>query len=576
MLKILDIDLSRADFSIEERPDLRDDVLGGTGLASRLFTERCKPSASPLSEENVVVFAIGPLNAFFPAMTKTVAVFKSPRTGEWGESHAGGRLGTAMRFANFDAIILKGKSDHPIYVAIHDDQIRIRNAETLWGMRDHITPGRIIREHEPGAGRRSIIRIGRAGENLVTYASVNVDTYRHFGRLGLGAVFGSKNLKALVISGTNDHKIIDRRRFNNLYDKIWDKIVYKGDMKKYHDYGTPVNIIALNEIGALPTRNFSSGHFEHAEKISGHEFAEKLLVRKVSCMSCPVGCIHIAEDRRLFSKEHEYITSYVSYDYEPIYALGSNLGISSTDKLLRLIESVEEVGLDAISTGVLLAYATELMKKGIISENDTDGIALDWDNLEGYQRAIKAIADRKGEFFTLLGDRPELIVDRYGGEDILTSISGNEIAGYHTGLANLVGHAIGLRHSHLCNAGYSIDQKILKGEQLTPEKMVEKLVEEEKFRQIFTSLVACLFSRSVYDIDLISECLGAIGIEKEKDELNEIGERIYSMKNSWRTEAGFDPSAINLPERFSKTTTPNGTIEENIFKKALAAYASLK
>lgn len=575
MVKILDLDLTKADFSTIERPELRDEVLGGSGLAAKLFSESCSPSVSALSPENVVVIAIGPLNAYFPTMTKAVAVFKSPRTDEWGESHAGGRLGTALRFSGFDAIVIRGKSDHPIYLSIHDEAIRIRNAETLWGMRSHMTPGRIIREREPGSGRRSIIRIGRAGENLVTYASVNVDTYRHFGRLGLGAVFGSKNLKAIVISGSHDFPILDRKRFKEIYRKIWNRIVYKGEMKKYHDYGTPVNILSLNEMGALPTRNFSSGHFESADKISGHEFAEKLLVRKISCMSCPVGCIHIAEDRKLFSEEHEYITSYISYDYEPIYALGSNLGISSSEKLLRVLEAVEEAGLDAISAGVVLAYATELMEKNMISEKDTEGIHLEWDNADGYIQAIKAITERKGEFFKMLGESPKLLIEQYKGGDLLTVMANNGIAGYHTGLANLVGHAIGLRHSHLDNAGYSLDQKILKGSKMTPEKITAKLVEEEKFRQVFTSLVACLFARSVYDPDLICECLNVIGIEKNVEELNEIGERIYKMKNAWRMEAGFDPHAIKLPGRFVETITPNGKIDPDDFKRAIAEYSRI-
>ena len=575
MVRILDIDLTRADFSISSRPDLRDEILGGAGLAAKLFTEKCSPSMSPLSPDNVMVFAIGPLNAYFPAMTKAVAVFKSPRTEEWGESHAGGRFGSAMRFSGFDAIIIRGKAEHPVYLAIHDSSVRIKNAETLWGMRSHLTPARIIREREPGSGRRSIIRIGRAGENLVTYASVNVDTYRHFGRLGLGAVFGSKNLKAIVVSGTHEFPIPDRTKFGELYQRIWNKIVFEGEMKKYHDYGTPVNVLAMNEMGALPTRNFISGKFEHANKISGQELADKLLVRKVSCMSCPVGCIHIAEERELFAKEHEYVTNYVSYDYEPIYALGSNLGISDSEKLLKLLGAIEEVGLDAISTGVILAYATELMQKGLISEADTEGIRLEWDNIAGYVQAVNAIAERKGDFFRLLGDRPELLFEQHKGKELLTAIAGNEIAGYHTGLANLLGHAIGLRHSHLDNAGYSLDQKFLKGPKTTPEQMVAQLVEEEKFRQVFTSLVACLFSRSVYEIGLIAECLSAIGINKSIEELNEIGSRIYRMKDSWRREAGFDPTTLELPLRFIETPTPTGKIEQQDFKRALQEYARI-
>ena len=348
----------------------------------------------------------GKLTAAFPTASKTVAMFKSPVSNELGESYAGGRLASAMRFAGFDCIVIKGKASHPVYIAIHDDSIKIKNAELLWNLRSVFSVGRILRDVEPqGPGRRSFIRTGRAGDRLIKYANLNVDNYRHFGRLGLGAVFGSKNLKAMVVEGTKDFRFTDMKAYKKAYRDIYDYLKNSDDMDKYHILGTSAGILPMNAIGGLPTRNFSSGRFEHAEKISGEYFADNLLLRKIACSQCPVGCIHIAYLRVPYKiEEFDIETTFVTYDYELIYALGSNLGIDNASDILRLIEIADGNGMDIITIGGILGWATDAFQEGLISYKETMGVVFEFGNTINYLTAIELIVKRANEFYKTLGE----------------------------------------------------------------------------------------------------------------------------------------------------------------------------
>jgi len=400
---VLHIDLSDKNFRVEERRDLFEKYIGGAGVAIQLLHEECPEGCDALAPENPIIFAVGPLTGLFPLASKTVAMFKSPHTGNLGESHCGGRSAVAIRMAGYGAIVLKGASDSPIYIAIHGNRVYFRDASSLWGMGSNITAGRIIREHEPGAGLRTIMRIGRAGEKLVSYACVTTETYRHFGRLGLGAVFGSKKLKAVMISGKRTLAVRDSEEFKQTYDEIYQAAVASPLMKKYHDLGTAENILPLNEFGGLPTRNLKEARFEGASGISGETFAEEHLGRRLACSHCPVGCIHIAALREPYEDEpYFYKTSMICYDYEPIYALGSMLGGSDPRGFLKLMDRIEVWGMDVMSTGVILAWATEAQEKGIISDTETMGIKLGWGNYAAYIDAVRLIIEQPNEFYKAL------------------------------------------------------------------------------------------------------------------------------------------------------------------------------
>ncbi|MEM2088165.1 MAG: aldehyde ferredoxin oxidoreductase N-terminal domain-containing protein, partial [Thermoproteota archaeon] len=370
--RILYIDLSKRSFHVENRPELFEKYIGGTGIAIRLLLDECPRNADPLGPENPIIFAVGPLTGLFPMASKTVAMFKSPLTRNLGESHAGGRTASAIRMAGYGAIVIRGASETPVYLAIYGGKVYFRDASGLWGVESSYTVGRVIREREKGAGFRTIMRIGSAGERMVSYASVVVETYRHFGRLGLGAVFGSKKLKAIVVSGNYSIKVKDPTSYRKVYDEVFKLAVESSLMKKYHDIGTSSNVLPLNAIKALPSLNLKQTSLSDAENISGETLAEKYLGRRVACSHCPVACIHLATLREPYEDEpYFYKTTMVPYDYEPLYALGSMLGITDPGGWLRLMDEVEVQGLDAMSTGVVLAWATEACEKRLVTDRET-------------------------------------------------------------------------------------------------------------------------------------------------------------------------------------------------------------
>lgn len=570
LYNILYIDLSKRRFWVRRREDLFSEGIGGTGVAIRLLEEECPQGIDPLSPENPIVFAVGPLTGLYPLASKTVAMFKSPHTGNLGESHAGGRSAVAIRMAGYGAIVIKGRSESPVYVAVHGDKVYFRDASALWGIESCFTVGRILREAEPGAGIRTIMRIGVAGERGVSYATLVTETYRHFGRLGLGAVFGSKRLKALVVSGRRSLPVADHKAYRKLYRKVWQEAVVSSAMKKYHDLGTAENILPLNELGGLPTRNLTQARFEGAHGISGERLAEGFLGRRLACAHCPTGCIHIAALREPYEDEpYFYKTTMISYDYEPLYALGAMLGIGDAEGFLQLLDRVETWGLDAMSTGVVLAWATEAQERGLIPEGELAGLRLRWGDHRAYMKAVEYIIRQPTEFYRALARGVDYASSLYGGEDFALAFGGNEMPGYHTGPCAHIGHLIGARHSHLDGAGYSLDQKWPKERPLTPTSAVEELLKEETWRQVLSSLVICFFARGVYKPELVTELLGSVGFSMDQEGLRRFGDETLRKKVAFKEREGFSFDSLRIPRRILETPTPHGILEEDFIREAI-------
>lgn len=571
LTNVLHIDLTRKRWRVEQRPELFERYLGGAGVAAQLLLEECPPDTSPYDPNNPIIFAVGPLTGAFPLASKTVAMFKSPLTGNLGESHAGGRSAVAIRTAGYGAIVIKGASATPVYISINGSKVQFRDARTLWGMKNAMTVGRVIRENEQSPGLRTIMRIGGAGEKLVSYASVTTETYRHFGRLGLGAVFGSKLLKAVVVAGRHRVPVSNRSAYRKLYDEIFQACVNSPVMKKYHDLGTPENILPLNSMGGLPTRNLQAAHMPGAEEISGESFAQYNLGRRIACAHCPVSCIHIAALREPYEDEpYFYKTTMVGYDYELIYALGTMLGIANREDILRLIDMVEIEAIDAMSTGVALAWATEAQEKGLIGTQETDGLSLGWGNRPVYEAAVRKIVSQPNEFYHTLAQGVEAAAQRYGGLEFALALGKNEMPGYHTGPAAQLGFAIGARHSHLDNAGYSVDQKVLVNRHLSPGELGHELLKEEIWRQVLSSIVICYFARGIYTPSIVQGALACAGYDVSPERLTEIGEQIYLAKYQFKLREGFRFEELRLPKRLFETPSPTVHLVESEMQQTIA------
>ena len=580
--KILEIDLNSKTSEFYEDIDLFDKHLGGIGVAIELFKQNIKPKIDPLSADNIAVFAIGPLNSFYPVASKTSAVFKSPLTGNLGESYAGGRLSTAMRFGNIGAIVIKGKADQPTYFVHRNGKSEFCNASPIRFMYPN-TAGRIIRENVGFPGRRSVVTIGPAGERMVPYAGATVDRFRHFGRLGLGAVLGSKNLKGFVIIGDQPISLeinTDYQNYRKVFTEIYKKTTETELMSKYHVLGTPAGILPLNVLKSLPTRNFRDSTFTFAENISGEYFAEELLARRVACGGCPLGCIHLGILRERYSSESvgDIHTIVVSYDYELIYALGSNLLIKDASEVLKLIESVEREGMDVISTGVVLGWLAEAYEKNLISPEDTKGQIIRFGYVEDFLKIIPRIseANPEEELYFLASKGVDALVEKYGGREYAISIAKVEPAGYSTGPYSIMGQAIGGRHSHLDNAGYSLDQKTLINT-VSPKEGLMKLVIEEEWRNVLNSFVVCLFARGVYDVETSLKALEALKINRTAEDLENFGKEIQKKRLAYKYQEGFNLEDVQkrLPHRFFEMMTAHGKVEKKTLNELFKEYENI-
>jgi len=543
------------------------ELLGGSGLAAALFNEYGSVEDGATEPEQPLILAVGPLTGYFPLMSKAVLGFKSPYTQQYAESHAGGRLAMALRFSGYDALIVTGVARAPSCLILSGRNFEIKSIPYLWG-HDVFTTGKYLRRIEQtGSGHRSILRIGPAGEQQVAYASINVDSYRHFGRLGAGAIMGAKNLKGIIVLGDQTLGFPKGTKYARLYEDIYGQVTKSKAMRKYHDLGTPENLRVLNELHALPWRNLLATHSDDIDAISGEQFAERLLLRQIACAGCPVGCIHIGLLRESFGNEHEFLYRQVSYDYEPIFAAGAMLGMSQAEAVLSLLEEIDQQGLDTISTGVALAWATEALERGIITEKETL-TPLQFGHLNGYQEAVKYLAMRCNEFYHLLGEGTKAAAARYGGEEF-ACVLGQEMAGYATGEVYYVSQAYGFRHSHLDSAGYSYDQKTVEKD---VDNAVNFLVEEERRRVQLTCMVSCLFAREIYTEDRLREALESIGMRQVADNLGQQTAAVQSRRWQLKFKCGYDPAQVNIPKRFTEVSTIKGRVDVSFMERVIRTY----
>ena len=578
--KVLNVDLSERRVWVKDRHDLFNKMLGGIGVASQLLIEESKPKIDPFSPEAPVIFATGPLTGIYPCMAKAVCLFKSPLTGNLGETHAGGHFATALATAGYGALVIKGSSLHPLVLKICDDKVELLTASSLWGLGTRAVDEALAEQIKNGL--QSIAVIGPAGEHMVLYANMIVDVHHHFGRLGLGAVLGAKRLKAISIIGTGSINLTNPQAVKSFYEKIDHDVVATDKMSKYHNLGTPSNVLELNALGALPTRNFRERKFEGAEEMSGERFAETVFRRKVTCTNCPVACIHLGSLMKTFAPDHEKGRTeiikeerLVAYNYEPMFALGSNLGISNPSQILELIELCEDLGLDAMMTGSVLAWVTEACERGVLDDKVLEPKPKWGDPENIYPQMIRNIAEAKHPLYIRLAQGLVKASEKYGGKDFAAALGGNSPAGYSTCYGHIVGTLVGARHSHLSNSGYSIDQQIIAGKARVDD-IAGFLVKQENWLYVLYSLVACYFSRSVYTPERVVEALSTVGINVSKEDLERIGREIFHNLYRFKMQEGFDLEKQYIPKLLSELDTPLGKLDQQTIKKIITQYIDLR
>ena len=417
--KILDINLSTGaigEYPISDKD--RERFLGGRFLSTKIMWDQLTPGTDPLSEENILIVMTSPLTGTgAPSTSRYDISAKSPLTGAVGHSNSGGSFGIRLKRAGWDGMIVRGRAPGPVYIEIDQDRVAIHNAEELWGLDTQAA--------QAAMGKGGTLAIGPAGENRVKFATV-VSQERSHGRTGMGAVMGSKNLKGVVARGKCKIPIRDKTRFKKSVKK-WTRMLkgHPATGEAAPRYGTAVFLTALSAGNALPTRNFSRGSYENAEKISGQRLAREYLVRNDGCASCPIRCGRVVE---LDGKNVK------GPEYEILCLMGANLLIDDLEAIIRWNYELDLLGMDTITVGNLLGFAMELNERGM------------WDNglrfgtKENISAVIEDIAYRRGVGADL-AEGVRALSEKYGGQAFAAHVKGLEIAAYEPRAS--VGHGLG-------------------------------------------------------------------------------------------------------------------------------------
>ncbi len=566
--RILHVDLSTGKTETEPlKEEMAKKYIGGIGLGMGLFLDKSKPGTDPFSPKNPLIFVTGPLSGTMaPSAGNGYAVVsKSPLTGGIAESKAHGFFGAELKRAGYDAVIFTGRSEKLIYAWIDDDSVQLMDAQHLKGKSPHETE-MAIRE-DLGDFYIRVSAIGEAGEKLVRIGSIINDEFRAVGRTGMGAVMGSKNLKAVAVRGTNDVNVAKPEEFTEFVRMIHERM--KGPAtRKYRTLGTPENVLVLNALGALPTRNFSQVTFEGAEKVSGEYLNERYIKKIIGCATCGMRCDHIG-----VVPEGPYKGATARVEFECLWALGPNCGVDRLDAIIEAIYQCDNYGMDGISAGVIVSFAMDCYENGILTKKDTDGLDLRFGNAEALVETVKRMGSRKEWLGDVLAEGTMRAAEKLGKGAVkyANHIKGLELPGYalRTLKTAALGFSVSFRGAcHLRSGAYSPDVKG-KVDRFKIEKGRGKLVMDgEDVYNVVDSLILCKFSRGVFyeGLDEMAKYYTlATGIEMTAEELRQAGERINNLARILNIrEAKGTREYDTLPWKIMNVPVP----DEGVFKGA--------
>jgi len=591
MGKILRVNLTRGELKDEPIDrSVAKDYIGGAGLASKILYDEVDPTVDALSPENKIIFATGPLTGTIsPCSGRYAVVFKSPLTNAFGEGHSGGHWPAELKFAGYDAIIIEGTAykHAPVYLWIKDGKAELRDASDVWGKNFWETTSMI--KKELGDDKIKVAGIGRAGENLVKTSCVMNDDHRAGGRGGAGAVMGSKNLKAIAVRGTDRPKAVNQEAFDEAA-KAATKVLREAEgLQGLRDLGTGSFVLALNGLGTLPTRNFSLGDFEGAEKVSGEAVRDKYLVKATACYACPIACGRYTkiEEGKYAGSEGE------GPEYEAHGVFGSNCGNSDIESLIRAAHLCNDYGLELISVGNSIAYAMECYEKGFLNLGDTDGLRLTWGNGDAMVKLVEKIGERDG-FGDVLADGVKRLSEKLGGEAINFAMhsKGLECPMHEPRGAPSLGLAyatanIGATHIRPYTPIWDAfgvpfsDWGVTAppADRFSTEGRASVVKAAQEFAMVVNSADICQF---VYLfpllglIDTVKQINAAAGFDLSVKDALKAGERIFNIQRMFNVKAGFKRDS--LPARFLKEEIPSGPCAGHVvdLEPMLDEYYSLR
>jgi aldehyde:ferredoxin oxidoreductase len=577
MGKILRVNLSEGTISEEGiREDWAEKYIGGAGLATKYHYAEVPKGADPLGDKNHLIFMAGPLTGTVSASASRYSVVaKSPLTGIWGHGNSGGSFGPALKQSGYDGIIFKGVSPQPVYLQIINGRAKLCDARGLWGKTVSETEDFIQRDSNQ---TMTIASIGPGGENLVRYAAVMNNRHRAIGRCGLGAVMGSKYLKAIACTGKTQIKLANPDLFREIAKKQFDLLNESMLKVGFESFGTNMVSDMVNIRGGYPTRNWQKGVFEQIEEVNGQALTDKVFIKGVSCFACPIACGRGTEIREgSWEGNHGE-----GPEYETINTFGAMCGISDLNAITMANYLCNEYGLDTISTGSTIAFAMECFEREVLNKVMTGGLELKFGDKELMVDLVHKIARREG-IGDLLAEGTKRVSEklRQGSEQFAMHVKGLELPAYDpraakiTGLGYVTANRGGDHITAYVQGPTFIDTPFLVVEDSKIEdpfmanpKEAKVVVELENALTMFDCIGACKFMGILMPaeeyVDLIA---AATGWNFGVDDFRKSGERIYNLMRVFCIREGINREADSLPKRLMEDPLPDGPAKGMVIEK---------
>lgn len=589
--KILHVDLSSNTFEVEQPSEaFYRKYLGGSALGTYYALKHTPANADPLGPENTLILAAGVVTgAPIPGQSRISATAKSPLTGAIGDSQSGGFFPAEFKFSGFDALVIHGRSAHPVYLWIHDGQYELRPADHLME-RDTLEVENLLKE-ELSDPRIQILQTGIAGENGIRFAALISMASRANGRTGMGAVMGSKNLKAVVVRGKKKPDIHDSKLLKEL-NRWGAKNFPESDVYAMGVYGTAEVIAYQNHVGGLPTHNWDSGVFTGWQALDGRTMSETILKRRDTCYACSIRCKRVVE---IESGAYPVNPAYGGPEYETLCTLGTYCDVDDLAAVAQANQLCNSYGMDTISCGATIAWAMNAFEKGLLSLEDTGGLELEFGNAEAMVKAVELIAHRQG-IGDLLADGSVRASERFGkGKDLTVTVKKLEVPAHMPQVKPSLGviyavNPFGADHQSSEHdpsfAGYPerMAQIGLSGAEQTPsldEKTIEYAQKTQHLYSAMDSVCVCQFvygpAWQLYDTSQLAEVIQAVtGWDLDVEELLLVGERRLNLLQIFNAREGLTRADDHLPKKFFKALQDGASdglfLDEDQLEAAKSAY----
>lgn len=568
---ILKVDLTHRTYDIVSLTDtVLSKYLGGKGLASYLLYSLNPEGIDPLSPDNCLIFATGPItNSMIWGSSRYGVYTKSPQTGFYSESYSGGKVPEAIDSAGFDAIVIRGKSTRPAVIVIEPKGVEFHDANDIWGMDTYETENTVNEKFGNGATKSGAVVIGPAGENLVRFAVIENDYWRSAGRTGVGTVMGSKNLKAIVFKGNKKRPLFNEKRVATFSKELAAESKHNPVVQAYKNMGTPMMVEFVNKINAFPTRYWSEGFFDKWKNISAEALHKQCKVRPRACAKCFIAC-----GRMTTVQNGPYAGLKIEGpEYETIFAFGGLCMIDSIEEIAYLNDICDRLGMDTISAGNLCAFAIEAAGRKKID------LPIEYGDVDAIADLLKKIATRQG-IGDILARGIRHAARTWSMEDVAVHVKGLELPGYDPRVLKGCGLAFATADRGACHLRATFHNPEIKGliDPDTIKGKAELLIDFEDRLTLMDTLILCRFYRDMYPWERLGEIIQmTTGQKQDNAALRKRAAEISTLIRCFNIREGLKPEHDTLPKRFSKEMLKTGhRIKKQELETMLQEYYDLR